>query len=355
MLEFKQMYTREILAPIASPIEDGNPVIGTWNRAFEKVDLQEIHKPFRYPIPRWAKNCRIKEWQCFNAQDDSFLLEALFCNVKLYRMAQVLLYDKKNEEKFIFRKIKPGSGWQLPYSLSNASVDSRSSSFFFRIHSWLDADTVKLDINIEASRKRPPLTVHLAYNVSGQDVTPMAVSLGIAERRIMYAYKALAPVRGDMVMGGRHISLKQDACSGFFCDYKGFFPYRMQTTVCSASGFDEENRRFGFHIAENQTRETNKNNENALWVNGKLTPLPPVLITMPGGAEANWVIQDVEGMVDLTFTPKEQNKSVMELLFTNAEFNVPLGYYNGMLVNSDGEQIQIKNLFGMGEKLNLRV
>jgi len=348
------MYTREILAPIASPIKDGNPIIGTWNRAFEKVDLQEIHRPFRYPVPRWAKDCRIKEWQSFTAQDDSFFLEALFCNVKLYRMAQVLVYDKKNEEKFIFRRIRPGTGWQLPHSLANYSVDSHSSRFFFRIHSWLDADTVKLDINITASRKRAPLTVHLAYNVSPQDVTPMAVSLGLAGRRTMYAYKAFAPVRGDIVFSGRHINMKQDSCSGVFCDYKGFFPYRMQMTVCSAMGF-EENRRFGFHIAENQTKETNKNNENALWVNGKLTPLPPVRITMPNGTDAEWVIQDVEGMVDLTFTPKEHNKSGMKLLFTNSEFNAPLGYYNGMLVNSEGEKIQIKNVFGMGEKLYLRV
>jgi hypothetical protein len=348
------MYAREILPPKSSPIEDGNPIYGTWNRAFEGVDLLEIRKPYRYPLPRWARDCRIKEWEYFSAHDDNFLLEALFCNVKLYRMAQVLLYDKENGEKFIFRKIWPGPGWQLPHSLANASVDSRSSSFYFRIHSWLDADTVKLDINIEATRRRPSLTVHLAYNISNQDVTPMAVSLGITGRRSMYAYKALAPVRGDIVFAGRHISLKQDACSGFFCDCKGFFPYRMQATICAAMGFDEENRRFGFHIAENQTRET-KNNENALWVNGQLTPLPSVLITMPNGPDAEWIIQDVEGMVDLTFTPKEANKSGIGLIFTSAEFSVPLGHYNGVLVNSGGEQIQIKNLFGTGEKLYLRV
>jgi len=83
----------------------------------------------------------------------------------------------------------------------------------------------------------------------------------------------------------------------------------MHTTMCNAEGFDEENRRFGFHIAENQTRDTNKNNENALWVNGKLTPLPPVRITMPDGINADWVIQDVEGMVDLKFTPKVPEKA----------------------------------------------
>ncbi|MDR1836855.1 MAG: DUF2804 domain-containing protein [Treponema sp.] len=348
------MYTRQILAPRVSPVEDGNPVIGTWNSAFEKVDLLEIRKPYKYPLPKWVRDYRIKEWQCFSAQNGSFLFFAVFCNLKLYRLAQVMLYDKDNGEKFVFKRVILGAGWRLPRSLANASVDGHSSGFYFRIHSWLDADTIKLDINIEARRK-PSLTVHLAYNVRSHDVTPMAVSLSFMGQRTMYAYKTLAPVRGDMVFGGRHISLEQDVCSGFFCDYKGFFPYRMQTAICSATGFDGGNKRFGFNIAENQTRETNKNNENALWVNGKLTPLPPVRITMPNGPEEVWVIQDVEGMVDLTFTPKEQNKSWLKLILTKAEYNAPMGFYNGMLVNSGGEQIHIKNVYGMGEKIDLRV
>ncbi|MCL2765577.1 MAG: DUF2804 domain-containing protein [Treponema sp.] len=349
------MYTRDILSPRASPVEDGNPVIGTWDRAFEKVDLLEIRKPYGFPLPRWARYCRIKEWQSFSAHDDSYSLEAIFCNVKFYRMAQVILYDKKNEQYFICRKIIPGTGWQLPLSLANSSVDSHSSGFFFRIHSWLDADSISLDINIEATRKRPSLTVHLAYNVGAKNVTPMAVSLGFSHRRTMYAYKTLAPVRGDIVFAGKHISVRRETCSGFFCDYKGFFPYRMHTAICKASGFDGNNRRFGFHIAENQTRETNKNNENAFWLDGKLTPLPPVLITMPNGPDAKWVIQDVEGMVDLTFTPKHLSKSGARLVFTKADFIAPLGYYNGVLVNSAGEKTQFKNLFGMGEKLYLQV
>jgi len=355
MIKSMQMYTREILPPITSPINDGNPVIGTWKGAFEKVDLREIRQPFRYPAPDWIKDFRIKEWQYFSAHDNSFVLEAYFCNFKLYRMAQVLLYDKEKKEKFVFRKIKPGTGKHLPYSLANSSMDNHASHFFFRIHNWLDADTVRLDINIEATRKNPSLTVHMAYNLNSQEVTPITVSLGFSPRTIMCAYKALAPVNGDIVFAGQHIHMNQNTCSGFFTDYKGFFPYRMQTTTCSAAGFDDKNRRFGFHIAENQTRETNKNNENVLWVDGKATPLPPVLITMPNGPDADWVIQDIEGMVDLTFTPKEPNRNGTNLLFTRSDFNAPLGIYNGVLVNSEGEQIQIKNFFGVGEKLYLRV
>jgi hypothetical protein len=346
------MYTREILPPRISPIENGDPVTGTWNRAFEKVDLLEIRKPYHFPLPRWARNYRIKEWQCFSAQDGNFMLEAVFYNLKLYRMAQIFVYNRENGEKYIYRLVKPGANWHLPHSLANSSVDSHSADFYFRIHSWLDADTIRLDINIEAVRRRPSLTVHLAYDTNSRDVTPMVVSLGITKRRNICAYKALTPVRGDIVFGGKHINLNHENSSGFFCDYKGFYPYRTHVNICSATGFNKEHKRFGFHIAENQTRDTNKNNENALWIDGELTPLPPVLIT---GNDDRWVIQDVEGMVDLTFTPKEQNKSGIKLFIAKAEFIAPLGYYNGVLVNSKGEKIHIKNLFGTGEKINLRV
>jgi hypothetical protein len=335
---------------------DGKPIIGTWDKAFDKVDLMEIRKPFRNPLLNWVKYNRIKEWQCFSAHDENHLLEVLFCNYKHYKKVQLMLYDKKNKKKQIFRKLLPGSGWQLPQSLINSTTDGFSSNFLFRIHNWLDADIVTLSINIQAIRRQPSLTVHLEYNVNYLEVTPMVVSLGFSEQRTMYAFKAHAPVHGEIIYDRKKISLKQDTCSGFFCDYKGFYPYRMYTTTCYAMGFDTSSgKRFGFHIAENQAKETNKNNENALWLDGELTPLPPVLITMPYGLESIWVIQDIEGMIDLTFTPKEQNTYGTNLLFSEANSYSPMGLYNGMLVTSSGEKIIIKNLFGIGEKLFLRV
>lgn len=349
------MYTREILPPRGSPIENGIPVQGTWTRAFEEVDLLAVRRPYRYPLPRWMRDNRIKEWETFIIQDDRFYLEAIFGNLKMYGMAQVFLYDKDTREQFIFRKVIPGSGWRLPRSLYNTSVDSRSYGFFFRIHNWLDADTIKLDLDIEAARRRPAFTAHAEFDLNRTAAVPMAVSLSFAERRNLYAFKAFTAVRGDVVFGGRHLSFNPEKCSGIFHDYKGFYPYRTRMVWCNGMGFDGEGRRFGFNIVENQTRETHKNNENALWINGELTPLPPVRITMPGGIESDWIIQDLEGMVDLVFSPREQVRSGINILITHTEYETPLGYYNGMLVSSGGEQIIVRNLWGMGEKLYLRV
>ncbi|GHV03662.1 hypothetical protein FACS189485_07400 [Spirochaetia bacterium] len=349
------MYTREISAHRGAPIEKGIPIQGTWDSAFTEVDLLDIQRPYRFPLPRWIRDSRIKEWESFAIQDDHFYLEAILANVKFYRIAQVLLYDKETKEKLRFQKMIPFSGWRLPRTLANSSIESRSYGFFFRIHDWLDANTIKVDLDIEATRQRPSFTAHLTYDLNKTKANPLVVNLGFSEHRCLYAYKVMAPVRGDMVFGGKHFSLNPAKTTGFFADFKGFYPFRMQSVWCTGFGLDGEGRRIGFSMAENQTRETHKNNENALWIDGELTPLPPVRITMPGGVKSDWIIQDVEGMVDLVFTPQEPERSGFNLILSAAEFETPLGHYNGTLVNAKGEQIQVRNLWGTGEKLYLRV
>jgi hypothetical protein len=349
------MYTREIQAPRDSPIENGVPLTGTWNKAFAQIDLLSIHRPYSWPIPRWLRNYRVKEWENFSVQDKHFYLEALLGNFKLFQVAQVFLYDKETKKSYIFNKIIAGNSWRMPNNLHNASVECRASGFFFRIHTWLNAKTIKLDLDIAATKKQPALTVHLAYSMGSSDTTPVAVSLSFSERRNMYAFKSLSAVRGDIVLGDRHVTLNQARCMGLFCDYKGFFPYRIKGIFCEGMGFDEEGRRYGFHIVENQARDTRKNNENALWVNGKFTPLPPVKITMPDDPESDWVIQDLDGMVDLVFSPKENKRFISNFLISRGDFFVQMGYYNGMLVSNENKQIHVRNQWGTGEKLYLRV
>jgi hypothetical protein len=349
------MYTREIQPHRTTPIEQGKPLQGTWTSAFDEVNFLDSQRVFSMPLPRWMQDCRIKEWEIFVIQDEHFFLGAILSNVKYYRWAQVFLYDKDTKERIRFRKLMPFRGGRMPRSLSNTSIDSRSYGFFFRIHNWLDADTIKVDLDIEATRKRPAFTAHIEYEVDKTRLTPMAVNLLFSEKRWMYAYKVLAPVRGDMVFGGRHLSLNPAKTSGFFGDFKGYYPYQMQSVWCTGLGFDGKNRRYGFSIAENQTRETFKNNENALWVDGKLTPLPPVRITMPGGIESDWIIQDMEGMVDLIFTPQEQIQSRFNILITQVSYTTPLGYYNGTILDAEGKPVSIHKQWGFGEKLYLRI
>ena len=349
------MYTREIQEKRQAPVENGIPLQGTWVQAFEEVDLSSVHRPYYIPLPKKAKNIRIKEWESFIVQDDRYYLLARLCNFKYYRSALVTMYDLETKKKLEFRKVIPGGGWRLPHELYNDSVDSRSWGFFFRIHSWLDTETVKLELNIKRTLQRPALTAHATFDLAEGNTTPMAVSLLFSERRNMYVFKALTAVNGDVVLDGKHFHLNPQKASGLFCDFKGYYPYRMRSTWCTGMGFDSQNRRFGFSLGENQAKEAYSNNENALWIDGKLTPLPPVKITRNGGPGSEWIIQDMEGMVDLVFTPRDSGHTILNFILTTSDYENPLGYFNGKLVSAEGEELPVHNVWGTGEKLYLRV
>jgi hypothetical protein len=350
------MYTREIQAPRVSPVLEGKPVKGTWTQAFDKVDLLEIRRPFSFPFPPWMRNFRVKEWESFIVQNDQIYLEAFLANIKYYGFAEVFFLDKETKKTERYVKVVPWTGlWRFPQNLSNSSLESRFLGFFFRIHTWLDADSIEVDLDLEATFRQPAFTAHLEYDTDSKKSTPMAVNLLFSEDRSMYTYKSLNPVRGAVVYNGRRIALESASTTGLFRDCKGLYPYRMRSVCCSGFGFDAEAGRYGFSVAENQANETNKDNENALWVNGRLTPLPPVRITHSGGLKQDWVIQDVEGMVDLTFSPQKQIDAAFNLLLTKSAYHTPVGLFNGMLVNQSGGRIAVRNLWGTGEKLYLRV
>ncbi len=349
------MYSRDILPARASPLENGLPVPGTWNTAFTEVDLLNVVHPFAFPLPKGLRDLRIKEWQAFQIQDEHYYLTAALVNAKYYRIAQVTLWNKETKEKLEFSKDLPFGAWRFPRSLSNSAVTSRSYGFYFRIHDWLDADRVELDLDIEPTRKRPSFTAHIELDLNRAQTMPLVACLPFSDKRCMYTYKNLVPARGDLVFGGRHITLYPENATALMTDYKGYYPYRMKNTWVSGFGFDGSGRRTGFSLVENQTRDAFKNNENCLWLAGRMYPLPPIRITQPNGIEKDWVIQDLEGMVDLTFTPREANNYLYNLLLTRCEYRSPFGVFNGMVMTSWGEKIALRNMWGFGEKLYLRV
>ncbi|HOM24184.1 MAG TPA: DUF2804 domain-containing protein [Termitinemataceae bacterium] len=349
------MYKRDILPSRPSPVEEGNPIFGTWTKAFDDVNLLSIKHPFSTHLPKFIKKYRIKEWQSFQIQNDTYYLTVVVSNVRYFRIAQVFVWNKESKEKLLFRKVLPFGAWKLPRSLSNAAFTSRSYGFYIRIHNWLDADLIELDLDVEPTKKRPSFTAHLELDFARQKTTPMVTHLPFSERRSMYSFKTMTSVRGDLVFGGQHLSFSPERTAGLFFDYKGFFPYRMRHLWCNGFSYHEDKQLFGFSIAEGQTRDTFRYNENALWFKGELTPLPPVKITMPEGPESDWVIQDLEGMVDLTFTPQETIRFGFNYFVAHSEYIAPFGVYNGMLVTRDGIQIPVRNLWGTGEKLYLRV
>jgi hypothetical protein len=352
------MYTREIQAPVDTPVKNGKPIAGTWARPFARVDLHEIEHPFPVPLPAWMCDFRIKEWQSFIIQNDEIYFETFVANLKFFRFIETAFFDKKSGNTPIrYFDCFPLSFWNIPASLWDSAVVCRAPGYFITIHDWLDAAIIKLDVNIEPLGGNPSINGLFELYADSKTNTPLAVNMLFSEERCVYTYKTLCPVRGNLKLGeNKDFSFRRENTAGVFRDCKGIFPYITNHSWVTGFGPDKDNRLTGFSLGEGTARGANKDNENALWVDGVLTPLPPVRITQSGGSEDDWVIEDVEGMVDLTFTPAAQTEITgFNLIVSKAELLNPTGKFNGFIMNKDGEKIIIDKLSGCAERLYLRL
>jgi hypothetical protein len=108
-------------------------------------------------------------------------------------------------------------------------------------------------------------------------------------------------------------------------------------------------------MADSYTYEGYKNNENVLWHDGKITPLPPLRITTPYGLSGSWVIEDLEGMVDLSFTPLKNASVSYNFLITDTDYSILSGHYDGMIKDRDGDTMRLSKVLGFAEMICLRV
>jgi hypothetical protein len=349
----KAMYTRHLLPQRDSPVENGKPLQGTWTTPFENAGLLAVKRPYRVPLPKWILNLRIKEWQTFTARNSDMWLEAVIADLKFFCYAEVTFWDKEIKETMHVFRTLPFSAWKMPQSLRDSIAMHDGAGFSFKIHDFIDSRKVTLDINIASAIERPDFTASLEFGLDIGKTTPLAVNMLIAENRSMYIFKNFSEVDGSVVWGDRRRTLERGTAGGIFQDVKGFIPYRSRYFCCRSLGFDAKGRRFAFSLGEHITRKLNVNNENALWLEGVLTALPPVRIVMYEHGES--VIQDLEGMVDLTFRQVEDTVAPFDLLFISMEHKNPIGRFNGMLMTADGEKLPVRNMPGTVELFDFRL
>jgi hypothetical protein len=312
-----------------------------------------IDKPYRFPIPAWILDYRLKEWQTFTARNNDIRLEVFIANLKFFCFAEVVFWDKRDKKKMNVFKLLPFSAWKMPKSLNDSVVEHTDGGFSFRIHDLIASRNVTLDISIDSAIERPVFSAHLVFDINIQKTTPIVVNMLMAENRPMYIFKNFSGVEGRIIWGNTETVLNGETASGLFQDCKGFIPYRAQYINCRGFCFDAKGRRFGFSMGEHITKKLNVTNENALWLDGVLTPLPPVRITE--GEPGQWAVQDLEGMIDLNFKQFDEAYRQIDLFFIGMDHNNPPGLFNGMLTTQDGEKLPVKNVPGTIEYFNFRL
>jgi len=300
------------------------------------------------------KNLGLREWQAFQLHSDDgwFVMMAIY-NTKKVCIVQFILYNILTKEKMRYEKKVLPKSLHIPNGLFNTKCSHRSKGFFIEASHEIENNKLAIKVEIEATGKLPKLSANFEADHNISKYSPLVVCMPFSESKGMYSHKCLMPVSGVIELGGQIITIQSDNSSLIIDDHKGYYPYPTKYDWATALGYDQ-GRRIGFNLTNNQVINQEEYNENCIWVDGEMIPLPPIEFERPNGFKSDWIIKDKEGFVDLVFTPAVHNSVKLNLGIIASKYEGPYGTFKGHLKSSDGSVYELNDLFGMGEEFYLR-
>src|SRR5688572_1807627 len=347
-------YSRLITNAPAQLVENGKYNLGCFNTSVKQANLLDFPSPYKLPLPRGIKSFQLREWQAFQlCSKDHFIMVAIY-NAKKISLVQFIVYDIKNNHKIKYEK--KVAGWQLtvPDTLYNSVASYTSSNFSLEAKHDIANSQLELTAKIKGFGDLPEVNAHFYGVHDVQRYKPMVVCNPFSAGRVMYSHKCLMPMHGELTIGDKHVKFEKENSQLIIDDHKGYYPYPTIYDWVTGMGFDKENRMVGFNLTDNQVIEQKTYNENCLWFDGELHPLPPIKVERPNGVKDKWQITDEYDMVNLEFNPVIHTSVNINALIIRSLYEGPYGFFNGYLKKTTGEKVPIENLFGMGEDFYLR-
>jgi hypothetical protein len=336
-------------------VDKGAFALGRYGTPFRRANMLDVSHPFHFRVPRAIKNWRLKEWQAYQFGDRRWFFFASLYNAKICSIVLFIAYDRERKKRYMIRRLLPGSIFRFSESLTGSDVFYRGARNLLESACDYDAGAMQLTVVRGSSDPERRFSGRFRFSCGPKVASPSVVCLPLGLNRAMYSTKILMPMEGEFSIGGESHRFEGPGSMGIIDDHKGYYPYRLRYDWVTGFGTDAKGRRVGFNLTDNQVRDQAKYNENCLWINNKIWPLPPVKVTRPHGSAGEWIIQDMEGMVDLVFLPEVANDMRFNLGVVESDYSGPLGSFKGFIKNGEGAKIQAERLFGAGEKEYLRV
>ncbi len=352
-IEQRPGYERALLDPPPQIVENGKAICGCFNAPIPRVNLLDLE--FASPVSRSVKAFRCKEWRAFQFGDSRWFFFSALYEAKAFGLAIFYAWDKKEKRGVEMRHIIPFKNYGIGEKLDGERIGYHNRNSAIHYTTSLSEGTVLLEASRWPKGKKTGFSAAVTFTYNTRQTAPSAVCLPLGLNRVMYSAKVLMPMQGWFEIGDEHFEFAAPDCMGIMDDHKGYYPYTMRYDWVTGFGTDAKGRRVGFNLTDNQVRDQAVYNENVLWINSRVFPLPPIKVTRPQGVTGIWHIQDTEGLVDLAFKPQKQNDMKINLLVAQTDYHGPFGSFEGMLKSPDGEKIDVSDLFGMGEQKYLRV
>ncbi len=345
-------YNRSVLPPPDTAVTAGLCNFGTFDSAIPNPNLLDTHQPLGIPLPSRLNGLRLKEWEAIQiANRDWFFCVAVY-NTKTVGTAIIMAYDRNKDRMFIYQHKVPYWKLHTPCGLANSHCYYHNPKLSIDIRNLLEKNRFEVTFTAKNFHGQPDIEGSFTGFYQTQ---PIVIVQPFDNNRPLYSHKALMPSDGWLTVAGKKVHYESHDTCMIMDDHKGFYPYIMKYDWVTGMGYNNQGGLQGFNLTDNQVKDHEKYNENCLWLNGKMHPLPPIKISRPNGVTETWEISDNYEQVDLKFTPLADVPNYLNLGVAETRYHGPTGVFEGTITLPNKEQVIFDGYIGMGEQKYIRM
>ncbi|MCQ2596655.1 MAG: DUF2804 domain-containing protein [Treponema sp.] len=348
------MYKRLFGEPPKKIVENGKAHFGTYSSVSQHLDIKGMRAPYAgVPVPSFLSNIRIKSRITYTFNLGNYVGLTEFRDFKVFGLVEVIFWNKETGKKNSYHAIMPARRRFVPTKTTNAICGCYQRKRRIKLY-WEDThDFFKCRFKIKGDKVRPSAKGKMiSMRNDSLHTDTMFVNPAPTSSRVSATWISSMKIKGYL----RTYTEKKDPGNkvrrtdgiALVSMNRSYYKFHTRSKIVTGLG-QVKDRNILFHIstANIDAADADKYNNNLLIIDGDTTALPPVVITHPFGVNNNWIIQDTEGMIDLTFTPVSVQSRVTNLIIMRASAYTIYGTYEGVLLTKDGEKINLKNFPGI--------
>ncbi|MCR4735006.1 MAG: DUF2804 domain-containing protein [Treponema sp.] len=351
------MYSRLFSTPPEHIIsKKGKAKFGTYKGVSPKTEIRGMYAPYAgIPVPAFISNLRIKSRLNFIFNLNKFFGFVEFFDFKVIGLSEIILWNKETSKKYVYHFIMPPRRRFIPTTTSRGICATYNKRRFVKISWGRQHLHHAMTFKVHGDSARPNIEGYI-YSQKEDKIHSdfMFVNPSPTSSRCSATWLATMAASGHITINGEEADDSNGLCAMSL--NRTYYKFHSRSIMAWGMG-DCDGKKIIFQIknTELDAADADNYNDNILIIDGKESALPSVLLTCPFGSDKKWIIQDTESMVDLSFTPASVNNHILNLIALRTENEVVFGNFEGTLLDSQGEKIQLKNFSGIITKGLLRL
>ena len=350
------MYSRQFTQAPEHLVENGKAHFGSYDGVSSKTDIRGMRAPYAgIPVPSIISNLRIKSRLEYIFSLKDYIGLSQFYDFKVIGLGEIIFWNIQTGKKYVYHTIMPSRRRFVPVLTTRGICACYRKSRFIKISWGRQHKHHALTFKVRGDNARPDAEGYM-YSPMQDDMhtDSLFVCPSPASLRCSATWISTMKTLGHVAINGE--TAEDSDGLGMMILNRAYYKFHSKSATSYGIG-NVKGKKVLFYIKTSNmdAADSDTYNCNLLVVDGKQTALPPVYMTHPFGIDKNWIIQDTESMVDLTFTPLSTNSRTLNLIALRTSYYTMYGTFEGVLLDSNGEKIILKNFPGLLHKGMLRL